>query len=1274
MNNILKKNVSFNSIKCLFAFLCAISIILTSIPSFVTVNAVDSILLRPDLSENGNYTIIGSNESADVTFSPYGGGISSALPTIKGQFSNIPSDAEAIAFYFDFSDSVYTGVRAPWFEIAFYRNSSSVWVVNKSTGDASTNTYTNRGTDYRIYSVGPNGYSRSLQAEPEMNKRRQFAPTAGTVGYVVIPISEEILSGAVPNGVDLSTITEIRFKNVEWAYGGDFQNTKGYLRDLAYITDLEKFEEDFEKTVNYYSVIDEISKLNISPSLDDSEAILNARDAYGNTFFKEKVSNYERLVDIEERFGNLTNYSKVIDEINNIGEVDEDSFDLICTALNSYMSLDNSYKAYVTNYDVLENAISDFCNIADISQLEDIVLSIPDDVTLDSQAAVTIARNIYDSLDIEEKISFDYYDTLLSIEVKLENLFDPQYYGDDNYVVIGKNHTADFKFGSSKTYTGITENLPTLTGDFTAISTEAVALAFAFDYTDCDYSGNADPIFQIFLANDSGNVWEVTSSTVGSALRVISISSNGLSYSEMEAPGRYRPRAGSKGYVIIPLSDEILANAVEGGLDLSSITKVNFVNREYVYGVDFREKTVSLRDLGYIKNVDQFIEDYSTLMDFSAVTNGVEALSSEMTINSKSLLDEYNAIYDRILPSAKKMILNYDKLLSCQLGYKKIIDFEGVISKINSIGEVDSSSLNVLADMVDAYDSLDNSLKDLVTNYDVLTSTLEKFYSLQTAETVSNYISNLDYEITRDDYSILVLIRDCYDKLPDSVAENVVGLELLEEKEADLDAIIPLYRYSIGNYIVLSQNEQATKKFNGTPGTGTQFSGTLPSLSGDCSFVPDDAVGLVFWYDFTDSISYNSLPYLFQKMNLCAGSTALMSVSSYYNYAMCGEEFEKISMNGALRGLVNSTGYVVIPITDEMKADGLLAKVNTLTFTNPDWLYGTGFIGSTVHLRNFGYIKDLYDFEYAVRQQYLERYLVNLQPDGDLEMKVDDIAGDMISVSWEDHPDAYNYGVTVYDKNGIYYTGDYFRRKTEGKIYNLNFATEYYVQVVALDTDGKTLAVSNSVKFTTLEQNKDVSLSQLLEADDMYTNGYLIEGTSVSIYWDAIDGVEYFTVNLYTEDANGDLTYIYSERKSSPPMQVTFLLLDPTENYVAQLVAYDPSDSIVFAYQPDRFTLSSESTYVPESENLEEDGFYEDEPTGRYVTEIVQETVYETVMVDEEIAGKGKWVRKYDWVLNKTAIYIYIGIAILGVLLISAGIFTFIIIKRKKKKARSLQK
>ena len=148
---------------------------------------------------------------------------------------------------------------------------------------------------------------------------------------------------------------------------------------------------------------------------DSEAAIKNARSMYDelSESEKSKVSNYSKLTEAEAAYAGIAAAIEDVEKkISAIGTVDRNSGEKIIAARKAYDALPASSKRHVINYPVLEAAEST------LSRLEKVVALIGDigEVTADSEAAIKIARGMYDALSESEKSKVSNYSKLTEAE------------------------------------------------------------------------------------------------------------------------------------------------------------------------------------------------------------------------------------------------------------------------------------------------------------------------------------------------------------------------------------------------------------------------------------------------------------------------------------------------------------------------------------------------------------------------------------------------------------------------------------------------------------------------------------------------------------------------------------------------------------------------------------------------------------------------------------------------------------------------------------------
>ena len=132
----------------------------------------------------------------------------------------------------------------------------------------------------------------------------------------------------------------------------------------------------------------------------------------------------------------------------------------------------------------------------------------------------------------------------------------------------------------------------------------------------------------------------------------------------------------------------------------------------------------------------------------------------------------------------------------------------------------------------------------------------------------------------------------------------------------------------------------------------------------------------------------------------------------------------------------------------------------------------------------------------------------------------------------------------------------------------LSVATDYTIQVVPVGESDTVLAASNAVDIRTLEANMEAYMKGFLEYnEELKANSVTVSNGTAVITWDWLDGVEYYAVHLYEKDGD-TLTFVSRTLANDGVGEVAISGLEDGKTYVAQIVSYDVSDSIIYAYAP----------------------------------------------------------------------------------------------------------
>lgn len=218
---------------------------------------------------------------------------------------------------------------------------------------------------------------------------------------------------------------------------------------LTYATKVESFEEEEEAIPDVTGQSDPeaaaavdalIDAIGSDITLDSSSAIAAARAAYDLLTANQKklVTKYQTLLDAEAKLAELVSADDkakaeaVIAKIDAIGTVTLESESTIVAARIAYTLLTNSQRALVTNYSVLLAAEAKLAELkgesggsaldqASADAVETLISKIGT-VTLESEGAISAARNAYNALTATQKLLVENYDVLVAAEKALAEL------------------------------------------------------------------------------------------------------------------------------------------------------------------------------------------------------------------------------------------------------------------------------------------------------------------------------------------------------------------------------------------------------------------------------------------------------------------------------------------------------------------------------------------------------------------------------------------------------------------------------------------------------------------------------------------------------------------------------------------------------------------------------------------------------------------------------------------------------------------------------------
>ena len=303
-------------------------------------------------------------------------------------------------------DIVTIGHFTSW---SFFGDSSSIFNYIAAGSDTVVTTAAQNETPaLQIYRAGPNlgggGSNTTVNAVRDIYYVQADNLTSGDVtSWTKLGTTDA--TGKLT--ADLSNLTEGQYiLAVAGQYGVDYQkdivSTPGGI--VLNVTE-STLGAAVQKVVNQIKAIGEVT-------LESEETITAARTAYNALTEDQKalVTNADTLTAAEEKLITLkadkAAAEAVVEKIEAIGEVTQESEEAIAAARTAYDALTEDQKKLVTNADTLTAAEATLTTLkADKAAAEAVVEKIDaiGEVTLESEEAIQKAREVYDALTEEQQ-------------------------------------------------------------------------------------------------------------------------------------------------------------------------------------------------------------------------------------------------------------------------------------------------------------------------------------------------------------------------------------------------------------------------------------------------------------------------------------------------------------------------------------------------------------------------------------------------------------------------------------------------------------------------------------------------------------------------------------------------------------------------------------------------------------------------------------------------------------------------------------------------------
>lgn len=366
-----------------------------------------------------------------------------------------------------------------------------------------------------------------------------------------------------------------------------------------------------------------IAAIGTPVSKDSKEKIEQARTAYTALTKAQKalVDNYDDLTAAEKAYADLVKTAEdeaaanaVEELINAIGTpVTLSSEKTIADARAAYDKLDATQKALVDNYKTLtdaEAALKRLKDEAEANKVEALINAIGNNITLNSESAITKARTAYNSLTADQKKLVENYQSLVNAETKLKELKSTIYV---SFTLLGC-----YKHGAGET------SVHTLAGGNLSTWIPTTTYKVAPGATVKDVLEKALTAAGMSWSNPTGNYVE---------------SINGLGEF---SNGKY------SGWMYT-------LNGSHPNLGVAQQTLVSGDSIVFHYTDDYTKEESS-----------QGYKNYSDEEAAKAVEKLIDDIGDEITLDSEAKIVAAREAYGKLTETQKKLVGNYEKLVEAE--------------------------------------------------------------------------------------------------------------------------------------------------------------------------------------------------------------------------------------------------------------------------------------------------------------------------------------------------------------------------------------------------------------------------------------------------------------------------------------------------------------------------------------------------------------------------------------------------------------------------------
>lgn len=583
----------------------------------------------------------------------------------------------------------------------------------------------------------------------------------------------------------------------------------------------------FVPVVNADAMTKLLAQVNSAKNKDELLGYENVKAAYDAAV--EAVSNIENTQETVDAAAASLEYAlahpgsigdipeaakKVVDQINEIGDVTLENEEDVEAARTAYNALAAEQQGAVTNYAVLTAAEAKLANLKAEDPVTKQIKELPsvENLTLGDQQKVEAARTAYTELSYSARIlvSDEDLDTLAALEEKIEALKDAAAEVEEEINALPAADELTLENAEAvdtvqSHYNALDDAQKALISAEAKSKLEAAAEKIEALRTEADDKAEAQKVIDLI-----GGIGDVTLDSED-AIQAARTAYDKLTETQKSYVTNYTVLTAAE----TKLADLKAVDAVETKIEaLPSVEELTLADREAVEearnaytGLTEEQKAmVSEKALETLADLEKRIAELTDDKDAAeSVEQEISSLPAveNLTLDDAGAVDMAQAHYDA-LTEAQKTLVSAEAKDKLDAAAKKIAELrteaadkavaQTVIDLIDEIGEVTLESRDEIEAARAAYNELSEKQQGYVTNYEVLTAAESRLEELQqaadqaAADVVEDLINSIG-EVTLDKKEAIEAAREAYDALTETQKELVTNLDVLEKAEADLAAL-----------------------------------------------------------------------------------------------------------------------------------------------------------------------------------------------------------------------------------------------------------------------------------------------------------------------------------------------------------------------------------------------------------------------------------------------------------------------------------------------------